>query len=204
MNYLVVDDNPHIVEDLICELGRIDPDAVCHPFLDSLEAHQFALSAPPGSIHVALLDIEMPKMSGLQLAKALTRRFPLVNIIFVTAYGQYALEAYRVYASGFLLKPISGRKLRSELTHLRHPVLTDHHFNPQIAGERIERYRTRAGMTRKDLADAMSVTVQTVGRWELGTRIPDVSTMARLAQVLGVNLETLVIISSKGIRSDLP
>lgn len=194
MNYLIVDDNPLIVEDLACELGRIDPKAVCHSFTDATQAHQFAMSAPPGSIHVALLDIQMPHMSGLTLAKALTERFPLVNLIFVTAFGQYALDAYRVYASGFLVKPVSSRRLRSELEHLRHPVLTDPHLDAQAVGQRIERYRTLAGMTRRELAEAMSVTVQTVGRWEQGNRVPDLATIARLALVLGVNLESLMIV----------
>lgn len=59
MNYLIVDDNPLVVEDLSFELGRIDPKAVCHSFTDATQAHQFALSAPPGSIHVTLPDIQM-------------------------------------------------------------------------------------------------------------------------------------------------
>ena len=194
MNYLIVDDNPLVVEDLSFELSRIDPKAVCFPFTDVKAAHQFALSAPPGSIHVALLDIQMPHMSGLTLAKALSNRFPLVNLIFVTAYGQYALDAYRVYASGFLVKPVSRRQLRAELSHLRHPVLTDSNLNAQAVGERIERFRTMAGMSRKELAEAMSVTVQTVGRWEQGNRVPDLTTIVRLSQVLGVNLESLIIV----------
>lgn len=133
-------------------------------------------------------------MTGLTLAEALTERFPMMNLIFVTAYGPYALDAYRVYASGFLVRPVSGRQLRAELAHLRHPVLTDTHLDVKAAGERVERCRTMAGITLRELAEAMSVTVQTVGRWELGNRVPDLAAIARLARVLGVNVESLMIV----------
>ena len=69
-----------------------------------------------------MLDIEMPGMSGLALAKSLSARFPLINIIFVTGYAEYAYESYQLYASAFLAKPVSRKALRSALLHLRHPI----------------------------------------------------------------------------------
>ena len=52
-------------------------------------------------IDIAFLDIEMPKINGIQLAKKLKSVSPQVNIIFVTAYDNYALDAYRMHASGY-------------------------------------------------------------------------------------------------------
>lgn len=74
-------------------------------------------------IDVALLDIEMPEMSGLMLAKKLKECKPDINIIFVTAYAQYALEAFSMYASGYLLKPLQKEDVERAFSNLRYPVM---------------------------------------------------------------------------------
>lgn len=74
-------------------------------------------------IDIAFLDIEMPKINGIQLGKALKCINPLINIIFVTAYDHYALDAYRIHASGYLSKPVNKEKIEEEIDGLRHPVV---------------------------------------------------------------------------------
>ena len=74
-------------------------------------------------IDVALLDIEMPGMSGIELAKRLKEICPDVNIIFATAYSEYALEAFSIYAAGYLLKPLKKEALEEALQNLRNPIL---------------------------------------------------------------------------------
>ena len=71
---------------------------------------------------IAFLDIDMPGMNGIDLAKALKRSHPLTNVIFVTAYNDYALDAYRIHASGYLSKPVSAAKIKEELDALRYPI----------------------------------------------------------------------------------
>ena len=73
-------------------------------------------------IDIAFLDIEMPGMNGISLAKELKKQNPKVNIIFVTAYNDYAFEAYKLHASGYLSKPVSASKIKEELEELRHPI----------------------------------------------------------------------------------
>lgn len=73
-------------------------------------------------IDIAFLDIEMPKLNGIQLAKALKNTCPLINIIFVTAYDNYALEAYKIHASGYVSKPVNKDKVQEEIDGLRHPI----------------------------------------------------------------------------------
>lgn len=73
-------------------------------------------------IDIAFLDIEMPKFNGIQLAKALKNTCPLINIIFVTAYDNYALEAYKIHASGYVSKPVNKDKVKEEIEGLRHPI----------------------------------------------------------------------------------
>jgi len=73
-------------------------------------------------IDVAFLDIEMPVINGIQLAKILKKRNPKVNVIFVTAYSEYAMDAHKVHSSGYLLKPISDSQVKEEVDNLRFPV----------------------------------------------------------------------------------
>ena len=73
-------------------------------------------------IDIAFLDIEMPKINGTMLAKALKNKNPKINIIFVTAYDNYALEAMKLHASGYVSKPATIEKIQAEIDGLRYPI----------------------------------------------------------------------------------
>lgn len=73
-------------------------------------------------IDIAFLDIEMPILNGIQLAKKLKKVNPLINVIFVTAYDNYALDAYKIHASGYITKPVNEAKITKELNGLRYQV----------------------------------------------------------------------------------
>jgi two-component SAPR family response regulator len=73
-------------------------------------------------IDIAFLDIEMPVVNGIQLAKKLKEINPGVNIIFVTAYEDNALSAYQHHASGYVVKPVNEDKIRREVENLRYPI----------------------------------------------------------------------------------
>lgn len=81
-------------------------------FGSSLEAYEWAKENP---IDVALLDVEMPHMNGIELAKHLKEIDPTIRIVFVTAYEQYALSALEVRAVGYLLKPYTRADIEKEL-----------------------------------------------------------------------------------------
>ena len=66
---------------------------------------------------LVFLDIQMPQMDGLTLARTLGRTMPAV--VFVTAYDEYALGAFEVHALDYLLKPYSTDRFRSALGHAR-------------------------------------------------------------------------------------
>lgn len=59
------------------------------------------------NINLVFLDIEMPEINGIELAAKITEIDSNIDIVFVTAHEQFALKAFNVYASGYLLKPIS-------------------------------------------------------------------------------------------------
>lgn len=73
-------------------------------------------------IDIAFLDVEMPKISGISLAKSLKEKNPTLNVIFVTAYDNYALEAMKMHASGYISKPVNEEKVKKEIDALRFPV----------------------------------------------------------------------------------
>ena len=64
----------------------------------------------------------MPGMSGVELAKRLKEINPSINIIFVTGYTEYALDAYSLHASGYLTKPVTSERIKLELEDLRFPM----------------------------------------------------------------------------------
>ena len=67
---------------------------------------------------LVFLDVQMPEMDGVAMARALgPDRMPAV--VFVTAYDDYALEAFEIHALDYLLKPFSAERFRSALTHAR-------------------------------------------------------------------------------------
>ena len=70
---------------------------------------------------VAFVDIDMPGMNGVELARRLRAAHPDINVVFATAYGEYMPDAFELHSSGYLLKPITAAKVRAELDDLRHP-----------------------------------------------------------------------------------
>ena len=73
-------------------------------------------------VDIAFLDIDMPVINGILLAKKLKTVNPQVNVIFVTAYNEYALDAYKLHASGYVTKPVNLENIQEELDGLRYPA----------------------------------------------------------------------------------
>jgi len=98
---LIVDDEPvarEILENYLAKIPQIELVKSCQNVTEAFEI----LNA--NNIDLILLDINMPEISGLQLAKAITQK---ARIIFTTAYREYALDGFDLQAVDYLLKPIS-------------------------------------------------------------------------------------------------
>lgn len=82
---------------------------------------------------VLLLDVQMPEMDGFEVLKALNSNFPYV--IFVTAYDQYALRAFEVFALDYLLKPFNEGRLERAITRAREQIelKSNANFTDQIS-----------------------------------------------------------------------
>lgn len=119
MNILIVDDEVSALRDLARVIGKVAPDEAIQTAGDSKSALAFCRDNAPD---VVFLDIRMPDMDGLTLAAEMKKLCPLVNIIMVTAYSDYALDALKLYVSDYILKPAMPEDVKNALLNLRHPV----------------------------------------------------------------------------------
>lgn len=115
MKILVVDDEAIAVRSLKAGLEQVNPTIAVSGFTEPADALEYA---GENKLDGAFLDIEMRGMNGLALAKKLKDLQPNLGIVFVTAYSQYAIEAFEVRACGYLLKPVDAPQLKRELLYL--------------------------------------------------------------------------------------
>lgn len=116
MNVIVVDDEPLALASLLKKLKEVLPEEAVRGFTEPTQALA-AMRGEPAD--VAFLDIQMAGMDGLELALCFKTVHPALNVIFVTAYSEYALQAIKMRASGYILKPATARAIREELDNLR-------------------------------------------------------------------------------------
>jgi two-component SAPR family response regulator len=69
-------------------------------------------------VDIALLDIEMPVMNGIELGDHILHNYENIELIYITAYDQYAIDAFNIYAIGYLLKPIDADCLQKHIEHI--------------------------------------------------------------------------------------
>ncbi|WP_438434981.1 response regulator [Gorillibacterium sp. sgz500922] len=101
---VIVEDEKPILELMKVIVGRSPHCRIIGAFSNPLEALERLPELRPD---IAFLDVEMPKLSGLELARKLNECCEGTRIVFTTAYKEYALEAFRVYAFDYILKPVT-------------------------------------------------------------------------------------------------
>lgn len=114
MRLLIVDDERPARERLRRMLAREPGIDAIGEAADGIAALEAIGSFKPDAL---LLDIQMPELSGLELAASLPAGAPLV--VFVTAFDEYAVRAFDASAIDYLLKPVDGERLRRALERLR-------------------------------------------------------------------------------------
>ena len=115
MKILLVDDEELQLLRLEKVCKNVIPDGAFLSYTNPIKAYE---DNKDEKIDLAFLDIEMPGINGIQLAKKLKGINPQIKIIFVTAYNEYALEAYKVHASGYVSKPVNEEKIQEEIDEL--------------------------------------------------------------------------------------
>lgn len=109
LDALIAEDEELLRSALVDQLRRLWPElrivAECEDGASALE--QLAEKQPD----IAFLDIRMPGISGIQVARALGELSPRTQVVFVTAYDQYAIDAFEQGAMDYLLKPVRDERL---------------------------------------------------------------------------------------------
>lgn len=120
MNILAVDDEIFILNELITQIGRVFPNTEVRGFQNPLEAEQWAsgLAQEGKKLDYAFLDIQMPGMNGIELARRLKQMHSGVALIFCTSHAEYAFDAFALYAKGYLLKPVSAESIERALDEM--------------------------------------------------------------------------------------
>lgn len=120
MRILCIDDEPLMRQMVEMSVKEAKPDADVKVF----EKQEALLDdAKKNGCDVALLDIHMRGINGVELAKLLKEINPKMNIVFVTGFSEYKGDAMDMKASGYIMKPVTKEKVAEELDNLRFPII---------------------------------------------------------------------------------
>ncbi|MCR8630960.1 DNA-binding response regulator [Paenibacillus radicis (ex Xue et al. 2023)] len=113
---IIVDDEELSLKRLnkiLSESGEIE---ICDSFLNPLEAYEFVKS---NQVHVVFLDISMPEIDGMRLSSLLLELDASIDVVFVTGYDDYAVQAFDINALDYLMKPVSSQRMSKTLDKLK-------------------------------------------------------------------------------------
>ncbi len=116
MRIFAIDDEKAMLEALHDAIVAAEPDAEVIDFKRAKPA--LAAIEELGAPDVVFSDIELPGIDGITLAAKIKEAAPNAKIVFVTAFPNYALDAYRVHVDGFVVKPVEADRIREELNVL--------------------------------------------------------------------------------------
>lgn len=141
MYVLAVDDEQLALAALMNELKTVFPQDAIHGEQKPKNALKWAeeLSAAGGELTYAFLDIQMRGMNGLELAKSLKILYPDIMLFFCTAYSQYAIDAFGLFAKGYLMKPVEAKEIERVLDEMvtdwrKEPNKLEHDIRIQTFG----------------------------------------------------------------------
>ena len=116
MRVILVDDESMLLKDLARKLGENAGVEIVKQFTRPLDAYKWFESG--NVVDTAFLDISMPEMNGLALAENILNLAPATQIVFVTAYNEYAIKAFELNAVDYLLKPVNRERLAKTVIRL--------------------------------------------------------------------------------------
>lgn len=113
---IAVDDEVLMLGALVAAVEASPDIASVTKFSDCESALEYAQNNP---IDIAFLDINMRGMGGLALAERIVAARPGCKIVFCTGYEEYAISAFKLHASGYLMKPISAEDVQGEIDNIK-------------------------------------------------------------------------------------
>lgn len=136
LRIIVVDDEQLARDELCFLLGQVEGVEVVAQAGNGIEALQVIEEHSPD---VVMLDVQMPGLSGFEVARRLLRSGMESQIVFVTAYDQHAIEAFEVNAVDYLLKPVEPARLATAIERARRRVMSDRPAAKGRPAEEMER-----------------------------------------------------------------
>ncbi|MBO5496538.1 MAG: response regulator [Oscillospiraceae bacterium] len=141
MRVICVDDEQQTLQNTLALCREITQITAADGFTEAREALKWMENHP---VELAVLDINMPGMDGFTLARAIRDRYEGTEIVFVTAHPQYAVDAWAIHPTGFVVKPLTRERLQEEVE-----------------------YALRVGADSEDKGAAPHVEVRTFGNFDL-------------------------------------
>jgi two-component system, LytTR family, response regulator LytT len=151
---IVVDDEELAREELCFQLERVGGVEVVGQAGNGVDAVRVIADNEPDLV---LLDVQMPGLTGFEVARRLVEQEVDAHIVFVTAFDQYALEAFEVNAVDYLLKPVEPRRLEQAIDKVRRRVGAE---RPAGGG------RGQAALGREELERLIQLVADRQGRNE--------------------------------------
>ena len=116
MKAIAVDDEIYMLETLLEAVSASSDIETVEAFSSCSAALAYATESP---VDIAFLDINMRGIGGLGLAEKLTELHPRCKIVFCTGYEEYAVSAFQLHVSGYLMKPITPEAVQREIDHIK-------------------------------------------------------------------------------------
>jgi two-component system, LytTR family, response regulator LytT len=127
---VVADDEQPAREELCFLLGQLGDVKVVGQADNGVGALELIKTLAP---HVAFLDIQMPGLTGFEVAGVLIESGAAPQVVFVTAYDQYAVDAFDVNAVDYLLKPVEQKRLEQAVERVRHRLSLEQPLDERIS-----------------------------------------------------------------------
>lgn len=209
---VIVEDEQPTLNLMRVLIGRNPDFTILGTFVDPMEALKQLPELRPD---VVFLDIEMPEIRGLKLAQEIKRFHVHAQIVFTTAYPQYALKAFDVQALDYILKPVSEKsinRVRQRLNDLRTKLQVGHGSHPltdaircfgdfEVRNSTGARVRFPTRKTEELFAYFLMHPNQEINKWKLAEMLwPEKDGERALHNVHGTIYRLKKVLDSSGIE----
>ena len=152
---LVVDDEQLARDELCFLLGQVGGVDIIGQAADGVEALRVAGDLRPD---VIFLDVQMPGLTGFEVARRLIEADVEAQLVFVTAFDQYAIDAFSVNAVDYVLKPVDAERLEQTIERARRRVASEQAARLPISPADLERV-VEAVQARQGRRDQLAIRV---------------------------------------------
>ncbi|MBU5428066.1 response regulator [Tissierella pigra] len=139
MKVILIDDESIALDLLRFKLSSYKDVNIVGSYTNPLEALKEVKKIQPD---VIFLDIEMGEVNGLEVAELFTKELAAVEIVFITAYSKYAVDAFEINAIDYLLKPVQEKRLNKTIERLRQKTMGNHEIETLDNGLKVNSFGT--------------------------------------------------------------